>query len=102
MSDPLPYLLETVQDLLDTATYESQTHKAAVIIHWLAGLLESTAPDAVALLIAISDPETGEPVEEITGTARLELRLRLPDGTERTGERLLVSSPGSHLPPPAR
>jgi hypothetical protein len=86
----LSYLLETAQDLLDTATYESQTHKAAVIVHWLAGLLESTAPDATPLLIAISDPETGEALEEITGTARLEIRIRLADSTELSGERLLV------------
>ena len=90
MSDPLPYLLETAQDLLATATYESQTHKAAVIIHWLAGLLESSAPGTTALLLAISDPVTKEPLEEITTTALLEIRLRLPDGTERIGSRLLV------------
>lgn len=90
MSDPLPYLLETAQDLLDTATYESQTHKAAVIVHWLAGLLESTAPNMTARLIAISDPLTGEALEEITDEALLELRLELPDGSELSGSRLLV------------
>lgn len=85
----LAYLLETAQDLLDTTTYESQTHRAAVIVHWLAGLIEATASDTTPLLIAISDPVTGEALEEVTGQARLEIRLRLPGGTELYGERLL-------------
>ena len=85
----LAYLLETAQDLLDTTTYESQTHRAAVIVHWLAGLIEATAPEIVPTLISISDPVTGEALEEITGQARLEIRLRFPDGTELYGERLL-------------
>ena len=86
----LSYLLDTAQDLLSTATYESQTYKAPVIVHWLAGLLESTAPDITPLLIAISDPITGEAIEEITGEALLELRLKLPDGTELSASRTLV------------
>jgi hypothetical protein len=86
----LAYLLDTAQDLLDTATYESQTHKAPVIVHWLAGLIESSAPELTPTLIAISDPLTGEALEEIKSEARLELRLRLSDGSELSGERLLV------------
>lgn len=86
----LSYLLETAQDLLDTATYESQTQKAAVIVHWIAGLLESIAPETTPLLLAISDPVTREALEEITSEALLEIRLLLPDGSERVGSRLLV------------
>ena len=86
----LSYLLETAQDLLDTATYESQTHKAAVIVHWLAGLLESIASETTPLLLAISDSVTREALEEITSEALLEIRLRLPDGLELFGSALLL------------
>lgn len=92
MSDPLPYLLDTAQELLDTATYESQGHRAAVIVHWLAGLIESSTPELTPVLIALTDPETGEPIEEVKSQALLQLRLRQPDGTELAGERLLVRS----------
>ena len=86
----LSYLLETAQDLLDTATYESQTHKAAVIVHWIAGLLESIAPETTPRLLAISDPITREALEEITSEALLEIRVRLPNGSELFGSTLLV------------
>ncbi len=86
----LSYLLETAQDLLDTATYESQTHKAAVIVHWIAGLLESSAPEITPLLLAISDPVTHQALEEVTSEALLEIRLRLPDGSELFDTVLLV------------
>ncbi len=86
----LVYLLETAQDLLDTTTYESQTHRAAVIVHWLAGLIEATAPEIVPTLISISDPQTGEAVEEITGPVLLQICLRLTDNTEISGQRMLL------------
>ena len=77
----IAYLLETAQALLDTATYESQTYKAGVLAHWLATLVESSAPDITPKYLGISDPQTGEPLEEITGEALLEITLALPDGT---------------------
>lgn len=88
----IAYLLETAQDLLDTATYESQTYKAAVLAHWLATLVESSAPDISPKYLGISDPETGEPLEEITSVALLEITLVLPDGSLLSASRQLHRS----------
>lgn len=89
----LAYLLETAQDLLDTATYESQTYKADVLAHWLATLVASNAPELTPKRLALSDPETGEALEEITGTALLELTLLLPDGSPLSASCLLRRTP---------
>jgi pantoate--beta-alanine ligase len=73
----LPYLLATAQDLLDTAMPETQTDKGGVIVHWLAGLLASSQPDVIADYIAIADPETLEPLDEITDRALVAIALRI-------------------------
>ena len=90
MTNPIPYLLETAQELLATATYESQTYKSGVLVHWLVGLLESTSPGTTPTLFAITDPETGEPLDEILEEGLLEVRVRQPDGIELTGQCVLT------------
>ena len=84
----LPYLMATAQDLLDTTTPESQTDKAGVLIHWLATLLQSSQPEVVADYIALVDPETFEPLDEITGRALIAIALRIGEA-RLTDSRLL-------------
>jgi hypothetical protein len=75
----LPYLLKTGQDLLDSSTPETQTHKPGVIVSWLVTLLESNQPTVTADYIAIIDPETLTTPEEIEvgQTVLLTIALRL-------------------------
>jgi pantoate--beta-alanine ligase len=69
----IPYLLATAQDLLDSATYESQTDKGPVIQSWLSALLESNQREGQAPMvvdyIAVVDPETLMGVDEVQDRA---------------------------------
>ncbi|MFM7322839.1 MAG: hypothetical protein ACKO5K_15165 [Armatimonadota bacterium] len=84
-------LAETAEELVATSTPESRTHRIDVLAEWLATLLASDAPDAVPRLLALEDPDTGAPVEEVTGTARLRIHVER-DGETGATDRLLVRS----------
>ena len=73
----IPYLLDTAQDLLDTATYEMQTNQGPVLQHWLRTLLESQNPSAEVDYIAVVDPETLIGVEEIKERALVAIAIRI-------------------------
>lgn len=73
----IPYLLETAQDLLDSATAETQTDKGAVIAQWLGTLLESNAPGAKLDYIAVVNPETLIDIEEITDRALVAVAIHI-------------------------
>lgn len=85
-------LLDTAQELLDAATPESRTDRADVLAEWLHTLLIARLPDAVAERIALTDPETGAPLEQIVDRARIVLRVRVDDAAVE-GERLLTRLP---------
>lgn len=84
----LPYLLATAQDLLDSAMPETQTDKGGVIVHWLASLLQTNQPEIVCDYIAVVDPETFEPVDEIKERALVTIALRIGE-TRLTDSRIL-------------
>ena len=73
----IPYLLDTAQDLLDSATAETQTDKGGVIAAWLATLLASNAPTAKLDYIAVVDPDTLEPVDAIPEQALVALAVHI-------------------------
>jgi hypothetical protein len=83
----LPYLLQTGQDLLDSAMPETQTQRPGVIVSWLTTLLESNQPTVTADYIALIDPHTLTTPEEIeekhgvllTIALRLDAQTRLVD-----------------------
>jgi pantoate--beta-alanine ligase len=73
----IPYLLNTAQDLLDSATYESKTDHGPVLAQWLSTLLTSNVPSAQADYIAVVNPETLEGVDEITDRVLVALAVRI-------------------------
>ncbi|MBC8141226.1 MAG: pantoate--beta-alanine ligase [Armatimonadetes bacterium] len=73
----IPYLLDTAQDLLDSATPETQTDKGGVIAAWLRTLLESNAPDARLDYLAVVDPDTLVEVDEITNYAQVIIAVHI-------------------------
>lgn len=73
----VPFLLDTAQDLLDSAGPETQTQQGPVIRHWLQTLLASNQPAAQADYIAVVDPETLFDVEEITDRALVAVAIRI-------------------------
>lgn len=73
----IPYLLDTAQDLLDSATIEVQTNHGPVLRHWLVTLLESHQPTAQMDYIAVVDPETLVDVDEITDRALVAVAIRI-------------------------
>jgi pantoate--beta-alanine ligase len=85
----VPYLLATAQDLLDSAMPETQTDKAPVILHWLASLLQSNQPSLRIDYLAVVDPKTLEPLDEIRDRAVVAVALRFPSGARLTDSRVL-------------
>ena len=85
----IPYLLDTAQDLLDSATPETQTDKAGVIVSWLRTLLESNAPHAKLDYLAVVDPETLVEMDEIKDRARVIIAVHI-GGVRLIDNRLLV------------
>lgn len=81
-------LLDTAQELVESTTPETRTHRIDVLAEWLHTLLVARHPDARAERIALTDPATGDAVEEVRGSALLTLRI-VVDGVAQTGERLL-------------
>lgn len=73
----IPYLLTTAQDLLDSATHETQTDKGPVIRHWLVTLLETHQPSVAMDYIAVVDPETLYDIDEITDKALVAIALKV-------------------------
>lgn len=85
----VPYLLDTAQDLLDSASREMQTDQGPVLRHWLMTLLESNAPDARADYIAVVDPDTLFDVDEITDRALVAVAVHI-DGVRLIDNRIIV------------
>ncbi len=88
-------LAETAEELVATSTPESRTHRIDVLAEWLATLLAADAPDALPRLLALEDPDTGDAIEEVVGTAKLRIEI------ERNGEsglaEILLARTGSRL-----
>jgi pantoate--beta-alanine ligase len=85
----IPYLLNTAQELLDSATYETRTNQGPVLAHWLATLLQSSQPAAEIDYIAVVDPETLTGVDVIAERALVALAIRI-GGVRLIDNRLLV------------
>jgi pantoate--beta-alanine ligase len=85
----LPYLLDTAQDMLDSAGPESRTDQGPVLRQWLVTLLESNQPSIQVDYIAVVDPETLMLVEEITDRALVVLAVHV-DGVRLIDNRLIV------------
>jgi pantoate--beta-alanine ligase len=73
----IPFLLNTAQDLLDSAGPETQTDKGPVIRNWLQTLLESNVPTAQPDYIAVVDPETLVDVDEVRERALVAIAVRI-------------------------
>ena len=73
----IPFLLETAQDLLDSAGPETQTDKGSVLRQWLLTLLESNQPEAKLDYLAVVNPETLIDVEEISDRALVAIAVRI-------------------------
>jgi pantoate--beta-alanine ligase len=85
----IPFLLDTAQDLLDSAGPETQTDKGPVLRHWLLTLLESNQPTIMADYIAVVDPETLFDIEEIRDRALVAIAARV-DGVRLIDNRIIV------------
>ncbi len=85
----LPYLLDTAQDLLDSASIEMQTNQGPVLRHWLQTLLASNAPDAQADYIVVVEPDTLYDVEEIKDRALVALAIHI-GGVRLIDNRIIV------------
>ncbi len=85
----LPSLLDSAQEMLDVATFASQTDHGPVLAQWLGTLLESNVPSAQVDYIAIVDPDTLEGVDEISDRALVALAVRI-GGVRLIDNRLII------------
>lgn len=85
----IPYLLDTAQDLLDTASYEQQTDQPGVLKHWLLSLLESGYPGLVPDYIAVVDSDTLVEPEKIAERALVAIALTV-DGVRLIDNKIIV------------
>jgi pantoate--beta-alanine ligase len=85
----IPYLLDTAQEMLDSAGPEMQTNYGPVLRQWLLTLLESNAPEAKVDYIAVVDPETLVDVDEIKDRALVALAVHI-GGVRLIDNRIIV------------
>ena len=85
----IPFLLNTAQDLLDSAMPETQTDRGPVLRHWLTTLLTSNQPEVEMEYIAVVDPDTLFDLDEITARALVAVAVRV-DGVRLIDNRVIV------------
>ena len=74
-------IINQVQDLIEMATYETQTDVAATLAHWTASIVAGEIRDATLSVFATTDPETGDVVDRILKPTDLRLVVSLPNGS---------------------
>jgi hypothetical protein len=87
-------IVNQVQDLIEMATYETQTDVAATLAHWTASIVAGEIRDATLSVFATTDPETGDVVERIIKPTDLRIVVTLPSGS--TLERLTTLRPSAN------
>lgn len=73
-------IISQVQDLIDMATYETQTDVAATLAHWTASIVAGEIRDAKLIVFATTDPITGDVVDRIVAPTKLRIAVALSDG----------------------
>ncbi len=81
LENAMSSIITQIQDLIDTATYETQTDVAATLAHWTASIVAGEIRDASLTVFATTDPETGDAVERIISATQLRIVVILPDGS---------------------
>ncbi len=99
----IPYLLNTAQELLDSATAETRTDHAPVLRQWLVSLLESGQPSVRMDYIAVVDPETLGDVDVILDPVLVAIALHV--GGVRLIDNRVITPPAARrgkrpAPPP--
>jgi len=87
-------IINQVQDLIEMATYETQTDVAATLAHWTASIVAGEIRDATLSVFATTDPVTGDVVERIIKPTDLRIVVTLPSGS--TLERLTTLRPSAN------
>ncbi len=88
----IPYLLDTAQELLESATTETRTDSGPVLRQWLVSLLESHQPAAQVDYIAVMDPETLHEINEIRDRALVAIALHI-GGVRLIDNRIITAPP---------
>ncbi|MFY8052779.1 MAG: hypothetical protein ACOVP2_09195 [Armatimonadaceae bacterium] len=73
-------ILSQVQDLIDMATYETQTDVASTLAHWTASIVAGEIRDASLTVFATTDPITNDVVDRIAAPTSLRIAVKLADG----------------------
>ena len=87
-------IIKQVQDLIEMATYETQTDVAATLAHWTASIVAGEIHGATLTLFATTDPVTRDVVDRIVAPTDLRIAVMLSDG--RTVERCTTLMPPTY------
>jgi len=90
-------IIKQVQDLIEMATYETQTDVAATLAHWTASIVAGEIRDATLSVFATTDPETGDVVDRIVQPTDLHLVVSLPNGGQLERRAKLYPSANPYL-----
>ena len=90
-------IIKQVQDLIEMATYETQTDVAATLAHWTASIVAGEIRDATLSVFATTDPETGDVVERIVKPTDLRIVVSLPNGSQLESHAKLHPSANPYL-----
>lgn len=90
-------IVNQVQDLIEMATYETQTDVAATLAHWTSSIVAGEIRDATLSVFATSDPETGDVVERIVKQTDLRIVVSLPNGSQLERHATLHPSANPYL-----
>ena len=90
-------IIKQVQDLIEMATYETQTDVAATLAHWTVSIVSGEIRDATLSVFATTDPETGDVVDRIVKQTDLRLVVSLPNGSQLERHAQLYPSANPYL-----
>ena len=90
-------IVNQVQDLIEMATYETQTDVAATLAHWTSSIVAGEIRDATLSVFATTDPVTGEVIERIIKPTDLRIVVTLSNGQLLERQAVLHPSANPYL-----
>lgn len=82
-------IIKQVQDLIEMATYETQTDVASTLAHWTASIVAGEIRDATLSIFSTTNPETGDVVDRIVQPTDLRIVVTLANGSTIEGQTTL-------------
>lgn len=90
-------IINQVQDLIEMATYETQTDVAATLAYWTASIVAGEIRDGTLSVFATTDPDSGDVIDRIVMPTDLRIVVSLPSGSQLERRAKLYPSANPYL-----